>query len=218
MGRTPAGGGDGESDLEGHVESRRATGELHPAEMVEGIPAGSDQLQDTVHTTCGPGDLKRGPRAEPEAAKPRDEGQEQGLVAPIVGNVQKGVVGRISLSDQSASVCCGPPRSVPSLGAALTAVRLLAESRSPTAPVAFQVLGHHRPKFSVSLWGDPEHAGRCRGRRIGGGDHRARSQRHWPHSTHRGYFVSTCPEGYSAQLALRVSGWSSTMKTGHAAS
>jgi len=76
MGRTPAGGGDGESDLEGHVESWCATGELNPAEIVEGIPAGRDQLQDTVQTTCGPGDLERGPRAEPEAAKTRDERQE----------------------------------------------------------------------------------------------------------------------------------------------
>lgn len=76
MGRTPAGGGDGEPDLEGHVESRCATGELNPAEIVEGIPAGRDQLQDTVQTTCGPGDLERGSRAEPEAAETRDERQE----------------------------------------------------------------------------------------------------------------------------------------------
>jgi len=144
----------------------------------------------------------RGLRAEPEAAKPRDERQEQGLVAPIVGNVQKGVVGRISLSDQSASACCGPPRCVPSLGAALTAVRLLAESRSPTAAVAFQVLGHHRPKFSVSLWGDPEHAGCCRGRRVGGGDHRARSQRHGPTLRSEGFSCQRARKD-TAQLARR---------------
>jgi hypothetical protein len=76
MGRTPAGGGDGQSDLEGHVESWCAAGELDPAEIVEGIPAGRDQLQDTVQTTYGPGDLERGSWAEPEAAKTRDERQE----------------------------------------------------------------------------------------------------------------------------------------------
>jgi hypothetical protein len=76
MGRTPAGGGDGEADLEGHVEPRCATGALHPAEIVEGIPTGRDQLQDTVQTTCGSGDLDRGSRAELEAAQTRDERQE----------------------------------------------------------------------------------------------------------------------------------------------
>jgi len=76
MGRTPAGGGNCNSDLEGHVESRCATGELNPAEVVEGIPAGRDQLQDTVETACGPWDLERGSRAEPETAKTRDERQE----------------------------------------------------------------------------------------------------------------------------------------------
>ncbi len=76
MGRTPAGSSDGESDLEWHVESRCATGELNPAEIVKGIPAARDQLQDTVETACGPGDLERGSRAEPEAAKTRDERQE----------------------------------------------------------------------------------------------------------------------------------------------
>src|SRR3989454_8300075 len=83
MGRTPAGGGDGEPDLEGHVESRCAIGELNPAEVVEGIPTGRDQLQDTVQTTCGSGDLERGSRAEPEAAKTRDERQGEGLAAPV---------------------------------------------------------------------------------------------------------------------------------------
>jgi hypothetical protein len=43
---------------------------------VEGIPAGRDQPHDSVETACGPGDLERGARAEPEAAKTRDERQE----------------------------------------------------------------------------------------------------------------------------------------------
>jgi hypothetical protein len=86
--------------------------------------------------------------------------------------------GRVSLSDQSASACRAPPRCSPSLGAALTAVRLRAESRSATAAVALQVFSHHRPKFAISLGGDPEHTGRRHRRRVRGGDHRARSQRH----------------------------------------
>ena len=178
MGRTPAGGGDGESDLEGHVESRCTIGELNPAEVVEGIPTGRDQLQDSVETACGPGDLECGSRAEPETAKTRDERQEEGFVASVIRNVEKGVVGRISLSDQSASACCRPPRCISSLRAALIAGRLPAKSKSSTAAVSLQVLGHHRPKFPVSLGGDPEHARRRRGRRVGSGDHRTGSQRH----------------------------------------
>jgi hypothetical protein len=63
MGRSPACGGDGESNLERHVESRCALAELDPAEIVEGIST----------TTGGAGDLERSSRAEPEAAETRDE-------------------------------------------------------------------------------------------------------------------------------------------------
>ncbi len=59
MGRTPAGGGDGEPDLEGHVESRCAPGELNPAEIVEGITR-----RRRSAPRYGPGDVwARGSRA-----------------------------------------------------------------------------------------------------------------------------------------------------------
>lgn len=60
--------------------------------------------------------------------------------------------------------------------------------------MAFQVLGHHRPKFSVSLGGDPEHASRRRRRRVGSGDHRAGSQRHG---------LTLRSEGFSCQRARK---------------
>ena len=180
MGRAPACGGDGESSLERHVESRCAAAELNPAEIVEGIPTGRDELQDPVQTACGPRDLERSSRAEPEAAKARDERQEQGLVALIVGDVQKDVFRRVPLGDRSASACCAPPRCNPCLGAALAPARLLLGSDGATAAMAFQILGHHGPKFPVSLGRDPEYTGR-RGRGgVGRRDHRPGSQGHGP--------------------------------------
>src|SRR5438128_12201566 len=40
----PAGGGNSQADFEGHVEPRRAAGEVNPTEVVEGISARRDQL------------------------------------------------------------------------------------------------------------------------------------------------------------------------------
>jgi hypothetical protein len=182
MGRSPACGGDGESNLERHVEAGCAPAELDPAEIVEGISACRDELQDPIQTACGPRDLERGSRAEPEAAKARDERQEQGLAALIVGDVQKGVFRRVSLGDRSASACCAPPCCNPSLGAALARARLLLESEgaTATAAMAFQVLGHHGPKFPVPLGRDPEYTGRRRRGGVGRRDDRAGSQSHGP--------------------------------------
>ena len=44
----PAGGSNSQADFEGHVESRRAAGQLNPAEVMEGIAAHRDQLEDAV--------------------------------------------------------------------------------------------------------------------------------------------------------------------------
>ena len=46
--RTPAGGGDGQPDFEGHVESWCATGELHATEVMKGVSARRDQLENSV--------------------------------------------------------------------------------------------------------------------------------------------------------------------------
>ena len=48
MSGAPAGGGNSQADFERHVEPRRAAGELNPTEVVEGVSACRDQLEDAV--------------------------------------------------------------------------------------------------------------------------------------------------------------------------
>jgi hypothetical protein len=133
--------------------------------------------------------------------------------APIIGNVQERVVGRISLGGRSASACCAPPRRSPGLGAAPTAGRLPTGSRGATAAVAFQVLGHHRPKLPVSLGGDPEHTGRRRRRRVGGGDHRAWSQSHGL-NLRSGGLACQCPHEHTGATSRAHRAHRSTGATG----
>jgi len=90
---TPAGGGHSKPHFERHVESRDASGELNPTEVVEGIPARRDQFEDAIE----PWDLERGPRAEPEGAETSDQRDEQPFVARIVRDVEGGVLREISL-------------------------------------------------------------------------------------------------------------------------
>jgi len=69
MSGPPAGGGNSQADFEGHVEPRCAAGELNPTEVVEGISARRDQLEDAVQPPCRTWDLERGSRAKPEGAE-----------------------------------------------------------------------------------------------------------------------------------------------------
>src|SRR5256712_13754599 len=90
---TPAGGGHSKSRSERHVDSRAASGEWTPTEVVEGRPARGDQSEDAIE----PWDLERGPRAEPEGAETSDQRDEQPFVARIVRDVEGGVLREISL-------------------------------------------------------------------------------------------------------------------------
>src|SRR4029450_11228403 len=117
MSGTPVSRGDGEPKLERHVEAWRALVELNAAQVVERIRAGGDQFQDAVQAAGGSRNLERRSWVEPEAAEPRDERQEQRLVASLVGNVEKGVVRRVRLGDRSAPACCAPPRRAANRGA-----------------------------------------------------------------------------------------------------
>ena len=151
MGRTPPGGGNGQADLEGHVEPRCAARSLNPAEVMEGIPTGGDQLQYSIQSACGSGDFERRARPQPEATETGYEPKEERLVAWIIGDVQEGVVGRVSLSDRSASARCAPPRHGSTSGAALVQSRFAATPKRAMTPVALQILGNHLSQLPVSL-------------------------------------------------------------------
>src|SRR2546425_9318700 len=159
MSGTPAGGGHSKPHFERHVESRDASSELNPTEVVEGIPARRDQFEDAIEPPCGTRDLERGPRAEPEGAETSDQRDEQPFVVRIVRDVEEGVLRGISLSDRSGSAGRSPPRHGPLLGVPLV--------------LAGQRLCHYRAELAVAFAGDAEDAGRrsrCRVRRC---DHRA---------------------------------------------
>jgi hypothetical protein len=127
---------------------------------------------------CGSGDLERCSRSEPEPAQAGDEGEEQLLETPIVGDVEKGVARRIALRNGSASASYSPPRCGPTLTAVLTPSRFPASRRCPIASVTLQILGHHCPDLPVPPGGDAEDACRCRRGGVGRRDHRAGSQGH----------------------------------------
>jgi hypothetical protein len=93
---------DGNSQLEGHVESWRAGTQLDTAEVVERIAACRDEVANTVQPPLRPGQLEYRARAEAEAAEPGYERKEEGLESFVVRYVQEGVVTRIRLSDGSA--------------------------------------------------------------------------------------------------------------------
>src|SRR2546425_9024866 len=106
----PAGRGDREADLERHIESRSAAGELHPAEIVERIAARRNEFEDAIETPRGTRNLESRAGPQPKRTETGDQSDDHFLVALIVGNVEKRAVGRVSLSDRSGSACCSPPR------------------------------------------------------------------------------------------------------------
>ena len=187
----PAGGGDSQSDFERHVEARCAAGELNATEIVEGVPAYGNQLQDAVQAPCAARDLERGPRAEPEGAETGNQGNEELLVTRVVGDVEKRVVRRVTLGDRSAPVCYSPPRCGPIPGAAF--------------PAASQGVGNHCHQFQIALAGYTQHSGGCGRGGVGSRNHRSRSQRHG-HTLRSERFscqrlrTETCERRYSARL------------------
>jgi hypothetical protein len=163
---TPAGGGNREPDLERHVESWSATRELHPAEVVKRVPARRDELEDAVQTPCRSWDLDCGSWAKPKGTETGDQSDEEPFVAPVVGDVEKGVLRRVALGDRSASAG-GTPLGCRSLPGAL----LVASSES---------VGDSCPELLKVLARDAKDAGRGGQRREGRRDHRAGSQGHGP--------------------------------------
>ncbi len=172
----PAGGGDSQSDFERHVEAGCAAGELNATEIVKGVPAYGNQLQDAVQAPCAARDLERGPRAEPEGTETGNQGNEELFVTRVVGDVEKRVVRRVTLGDRSTPVCCSPPRWGPIPGAAF--------------PAASQGVGDHCHQFQIALAGDAQHSGGCGRGGVGSRNHRARSQ---------GHGLTLRSEGFSCQ-------------------
>ena len=109
--RTPSGGGDGQAHFERHVESGGAAGPLNPTEIVEGISARREQVEDAIEPPCGAWNLECGSRAEPEGAETGDQGDKQLFVAGIVRDVEEGVLRGVSLGDRSGPARRPPPRS-----------------------------------------------------------------------------------------------------------
>lgn len=203
MGGAPSGGGDRQADLEGHVESRCATGSLNAAEIMEGVPAGGDQRQDPIQPARRPGKFERCAWAKPEAAETRDECKEERLVAQIVGNVEEGVVGGVSLSDWSGSARQAPPRYGSAPGTALASSCLGAPVRRAIAAVTLQILGNHRPELAITLRGDAEDTGCGSRRRVRGRDYCARSQGHGVTLRSEGFLCQRPRKDTAAQLARR---------------
>jgi len=174
---TPAGGGHSQPHFERHVESRDASGELNPTEVVKEYRT-RDQFEDAIEPPRGLG-ISSVARPEPEGAETSDQRDEQPFVARIVRDVEEGVLRGISLSDRSGSAAARR----------LVTVRFLAfRSRSrPKLPSLSRELGY--------ACRDAEDAAVAAG--VGYGVViTARVVRPSPHSTQRGIFVSTCPKGY----------------------
>ena len=111
MSGTPAGSGNSQAHFERHVESGGAAGPLNPTEIVEGISARREQVEDAIEPPCGAWNLECGSRAEPEGAETGDQGDKQLFVAGIVRDVEEGVLRGVSLGDRSGPARRPPPRS-----------------------------------------------------------------------------------------------------------
>lgn len=67
---------DRQAQLEGHVESRRPTPRIDAAQIMKGIAACRNQLEDAVEPWIGARELQGRARSETETAEPGDESQE----------------------------------------------------------------------------------------------------------------------------------------------
>ena len=92
-----------QTQLEGHVEARHPSPHVDAAQIVEGIAAGGDQLDDPIQSRIGSGQLQGRARSEAKSTEPRDESQKQLLITNIVKNVQEGIVARVALGDVAAT-------------------------------------------------------------------------------------------------------------------
>jgi len=87
----------GETELEWHIESwrcRRCRIEFDTREVMEGVPASAEEVDDPLEPALTTRDLECGARNQCEAAESGEEREEQLLVLCIVGNVEeRGIAG-----------------------------------------------------------------------------------------------------------------------------
>src|SRR5215510_13321307 len=165
---------DSQAQLEGHIEARHPASHVHAAQIVEGIVAGGDQLDDPVEPGIGAGQLQRRARSEAESTEPGDESQEQLLVARVVGNVQEGVVARVAFGDVAATALArgrARRRRAGSLCGDGVAARRLRLSDTGRLAVGLATLAEQKCKKRRELphprFGDAERLGGGVARRIG---------------------------------------------------
>jgi hypothetical protein len=180
IGRAPAGRGDGQADLEWHVESRCPAGSLDSTQVVKGVPAGRHQLQDSIQSSRWPGDLERGARPQAEPAETCYKRKEQRLIASVVRHIQEGVVGGVPLGDRLAPARYAPTRRGPTLGVT-RGVRCHPIPLSAAAASAeLEILRDHRSELPQAPVGNTENASGLGRRRVGCRDQRTGFRGHGP--------------------------------------
>jgi len=80
---------DRQSQLERHVEARRAPAELHPREIVDRYRTSPQQVLNPFEPSLWARDLNDTTGPQPEPAQPGNGRQIERRVPPIKGNVQK---------------------------------------------------------------------------------------------------------------------------------
>lgn len=81
---------DGQAKLERHVESRRRGSfliQLDAGQIVEGVPAISDQIDNSIKPALAARNLDRRPWFQPEGDEAGDIRQIEGLEASVIRNV-----------------------------------------------------------------------------------------------------------------------------------
>ena len=80
---------DRQSQLEGHVEARRATAELHPREIMDRYRTSPQQVLNPFEPSLWARDLDHATRPQTEPTQPGDSRQIKRRVPRIKGDVQK---------------------------------------------------------------------------------------------------------------------------------
>src|SRR5208282_909224 len=81
-----------QAQLEGHIEPRgcgRIAIQLDSRQIVKGIPASPNQLDDSLESSSRTGNLDGRARSQAECAESGDECQVQRLVVPVVRDIEE---------------------------------------------------------------------------------------------------------------------------------
>jgi hypothetical protein len=78
-----------DSQLEGHVEARRAAAQLYPREIMDRNRAAPQQILNPIEPALRARNLNHAAGPQPEPTQPSDGRQIEGCIPPIEGDVQK---------------------------------------------------------------------------------------------------------------------------------